>query len=306
MAPLRRSALANFARFALDFRGQRRAIGRGYIFDALSHVTPSIAVETDDLCLYLSTADREISRGTFVNGAYDRALLARAVGQLEKRGGVQGLEGLGFLDIGANIGTASCLALRFHGARHAWAFEPAPENVRLLRQNVVANGFEDRMTVHACALSEHDGAVLLEICEANSGDNRVRTATAAQSPGLIGEAEWPTVEVPARRLDSLIEEGAIEPESIGLAWIDAQGHEGQVFAGAHRLLEASVPIVCEFWPYGLGRAGGLERFCELVAGSRDKFIDLGRPGAEARPTSGLLDLAGNLEGMLFTDLLLLP
>jgi len=306
MAPLRRSALANLARWTIDFRGQRRAISRGYVFDALSRVTPSIAVETDGLCLYLSTADREISRGTFVNGAYDRGLLARAVGQLERHGLGTGLEGLGFLDIGANIGTASCLALRFHGAQHAWAFEPAPENVRLLRQNVVANGFEDRMTVYACALSEHDGAVLLELCEANSGDNRVRTATPAQPPGLIGEAYWPTVEVPARRLDTLIEEGALKPASIGLAWIDAQGHEGQVLSGARRLLEARVPIVCEFWPYGLRRAGGLERFCELVAGSRAEFVDLGKPGNAARPTSGLPELAGTLDGMLFTDLLLLP
>jgi len=305
MPPLRRSPLANFARWALDFRGQRRTIGRGYIFDALSHITPSIAVETDGLCLYLSTADREVSRGTFVNGAYDRALLARAVEQLEMHRGTS-LDGLGFLDIGANIGTASCLALRFHGARHAWAFEPAPENVRLIRQNVVANGFEDRMTVHACALSDHDGVVLLEICEDNSGDNRVRTAAAAGSPGLIGEADWSTVEVPARRLDTLIEDGALDPASIGLAWIDVQGHEGQLFSGARRLLEATVPIVCEFWPYGLRRAGGLERCCELVAGSRAEFVDLGSPDNAARPTTGLLDLAGTLDGMLFADLLLLP
>jgi FkbM family methyltransferase len=306
VAPLRRSALANFARWTLDFRGQRRAIGRGYIFDALSHVTPSVAVDTDGLCLYLSTADREVSRGTFVNGAYDRPLLERAVALLERQGLGADLEGRGFLDVGANIGTASCLALRFHGARHAWAFEPAPENVRLLRQNVVANGFEESMTVHACALSDCDGPVLLELSEANSGDNRVRTAAATESPGLIGEAGWPTVEVPARRLDALIEEGALDPAAIGLAWIDAQGHEAQVLAGARRLLEARVPIVCELWPYGLRRAGGLERFCELIAGSRAEFVDLGRPGSEARPTTGLRDLAGTFKGMLFTDLLLLP
>ena len=306
MAPLRRSPVANLARWALDFRGQRRAIGRGYVFDALSHVAPSIAVDTDGLCLYLNTADREISRGTFVHGAYDRALLAHAIGELDRHGLGSNLQGRGFLDVGANIGTASCLALRFHGARHAWAFEPAPENVRLLRQNVVANGFEDRMTVHACALSERDETVVLELCEANSGDNRVRTATAASSTGLIGEAEWPTVEVPARRLDAFVEEGTLDPGSIGLAWIDAQGHEAQVLSGARTLLAAQVPIVCELWPYGLRRADGLERFCALIAGSRSEFVDLGKPGSDARTTAGLPDLAGTLEGMIFTDLLLLP
>lgn len=294
------------ARWALNFRGQRRGIARGYIFDALSRVTPSIAVDTDGLRLYLSTADCEISRGTFVNGAYDRALLAHALAELERRGLGGGLAGRGFIDIGANIGTASCLALRSHGAQHAWAFEPAPENVGLLRQNVVANGFENRMTVHACALSDRDGEVELELCQGNSGDHRVRSGDTAGSRGLLGEASWPTVEVPARRLDAFVEDGTLDLGSIGLTWIDAQGHEGHVLDGAHMLLEARVPIVCEFWPYGLRRAGGLERFCDVVAGSRSEFIDLGKMEHAVRPTTGLGALASTFEGIEFTDLLLLP
>jgi FkbM family methyltransferase len=301
-----RAAPANIVRWALNVGGQRRAIGRGYVFDVLGFVTPAIAVDTDGLRLYLSTADRVVSRGTFVNGAYERTLLNRAVAEIEGRADGGALAGRVFLDVGANIGTASCLALRAHGAKHAWAFEPAPDNVRLLRLNLLANGLERSTTVHACALSDSDGAVVLEVCAKNSGDNRVRTHSVPSAPSLLGEAHWPTVEVPARRLDGFVAAGALDPDAIGLAWIDAQGHEAHVLDGARTLLGAGVPIVCEFWPYGLRRAGALDHFCDLVAATRARFIEIGKPGRTVRPTTDLRPLAGTIAGMDHADLLLLP
>ena len=40
-----------------------------------------------------------------------------------------------------------------------------------------------------------------------------------------------------------MESGQIRVEDVGLLWIDAAGHDGEVLAGASKLLEAGVPIV---------------------------------------------------------------
>jgi FkbM family methyltransferase len=237
------------------------------------------------LRLYLSTADREVSRETFARGAYERALFSRVMDELMRVGMPGGgLKGRGFLDVGANIGSATCLALIRYGAGEAWVFEPAPENV-----------------------TDHEGAVAFELSDKSCGDHRVRVEHASNDgpPALLGETQRRTVEVHARRLDSLVDESAIDLGSLGLAWIDVQGHEGHVLEGAAELLASGVPIVCEYWPYGLERAGGLERFHTLVAGSRSGFIDLATPGAMVHPTARLSALRAHYPRVASTDLLLL-
>lgn len=305
---IRLSHPMNALRWATNFRGQRSIIGRRYVFDALSRVTPSVAVDTDGIRLYLSTSDREVSRETFARGAYERGVFAQAIRELERPGlETDGLRGRGFLDIGANIGSATCLALSRYGAAEAWMFEPAPENLMLLRQNVLVNNLSDNVHVHAVALSDHDGSVTFELSPLSLGDHRVRTAE-AHDDGLVellDESQRSTVPVPSRRLDGLVEEGCIDIGSLGLAWIDVQGHEGHLFAGARTLLDSEVPIVCEYWPYGLERAGGLEQFLTLTAASRSRFIDLAAPDSPVRPTARLWDLRGQYQGLANTDLLLL-
>ena len=219
---LRHARPANFLRWALNYRGQRRAIARGYLFDALQRVTPSVAIETDGLRLYLSTADRVVSRRIFAGGLWERPMFELVTRELADRGLGTGLAGKVFLDIGANIGTASAHAVNTHHAALALAFEPAPENLRFLRQNMVANELEDRVQIHACALSDTDGHVSFELSDVNSGDHRVRTKTAVDQPALLGESHWTTTRVRSRRLDSYVEDGTVALARVGLAWIDAR------------------------------------------------------------------------------------
>jgi FkbM family methyltransferase len=304
---LRHRAPANFLRWALNYRGQRRAIGRGYLFDALRFVTPSVAIETDGLRVYLSTADRVVSRRIFAGGLWERPMFELVMAELADRGLGAALDGKIFLDIGANIGTASCHAITGHRAALALAFEPAPQNLRFLRQNIVANELEGRVRIHACALSDRDGHVSFELSDVNSGDHRVRTATAGEQPALLGESSWSTTRVESRRLDSYVEDGTIALDRVGLAWIDVQGHEGHVFGGAGRLLSSQVPVVCEYWPYALRRAGGFERFRDELEGRRSNFVDLAKPAEGPQPISSLAALADNLARPdASTDLLLLP
>jgi hypothetical protein len=132
----------------------------------------------------------------------------------------------------------------------------------------------------------------------------------------MGEDDWRLVDVSARRLDALVDDGTVDLDRLALVWMDCQGHEGHILAGAARVLAADVPIVSEFWPYGLRRAGGLERYAELVAASGRMVIDLrgSFDGVPARvPGDDVLALAEAYGpprfptvDVGFTDLVLLP
>lgn len=119
------------------------------------------------------------------------------------------------------------------------------------------------------------------------------------------------MEVPARRIDSLIETGEIDLDAVDLVWMDAQGHEGHVLAGARQLIARGIPVLTEYWPYGLRRAGGLDRFHALVADGYGTVIDLcsnrDKPPF-ALPAARVAQLADRYseEFTSYSDLLLLP
>jgi hypothetical protein len=111
--------------------------------------------------------------------------------------------------------------------------------------------------------------------------------------------------VPARRLDTLAEGGDIAVAETTVVWVDAQGHEGQILAGAQTLL-GRVPMVLEFWPYGLRRAGGYDLFLESVARWPVVFDIRYRPATRVAQ-GDLAALGARLEReRSFTDLLLIP
>ena len=93
------------------------------------------------------------------------------------------------------------------------------------------------------------------------------------------------MEVPAHRLDSLAEKEVVDLNAIDLVWMDAQGHEAHILAGAESLMTMDIPILTEYWPYGLRRAGALDRFHSLVA--RRAWRVRGFAHREARGNAGL-------------------
>ena len=55
-------------------------------------------------------------------------------------------------------------------------------------------------------------------------------------------------------------------ESVGLVWVDIQGHEGQFFEGARHFLSQGTPVVSEFWPYGIKRSGmSADQYCRILS-----------------------------------------
>src|SRR5580658_1417097 len=91
------------------------------------------------------------------------------------------------------------------------------------RELLRVNGFEDRATVRAAALGDHDGTVQL----------------GRLSKYMVGlGATQGEIEVPLLRLDSLV-----LPLPIGLLKVDVEGMEAGVFAGADTVLVRQRPRI---------------------------------------------------------------
>jgi len=189
----------------------------------------------------------------YIQRAWEIDLMRRAMEFLEKERLLSPQRDLA-IDAGANIGMICIGLLRLGYFREAIAVEPGPENFELLTHNIAQNGMANRIIAVACALSDHPGSVEMELAPTNFGDHRIRAASAA--PSLMGETSRNTLMVPARTLDEVVgDRSASERERIGLLWVDVQGHDGQLFRGARETLTSGIPVVNEFWPYGVGRSG---------------------------------------------------
>ena len=248
----------------------RAGLLRSWVFDAVGRASPSVAVQVGDTWYFVPTND-VLGKHTFIAGGFEQEVMEAAVVLVEQGLGRPPLSGRTFVDVGANIGTSTIPALTALGAARAIAVEPAKANLRLLRANVAANGLDDRVTIVDRALSDQAGTLRLETGPENSGDYRIRLT---DDPGAVGEAGWATEEVVTSTLDQVLEDHEVRLEDVGLVWMDTQGHEAHVLDGAKTLLDSTVPVIAEYWPYGLRRAGALERLHTIVATHYRTVIDV--------------------------------
>ena len=204
----------------------------------------------------MSTADRTVGRSVYTVGGWEERLLHRTVALASENRGRAVLTGGVFVEVGANIGTTTIPAARM--AAKVVAFEPSPDNYRLLRANICANGLDDQIKSVRAAVSDEAGRALLALSNVNWGDHRL------SSTG--------TVSVEVVRLDDALTLSAVPYGDVGLLWIDSQGHEANVMAGAPNLLAQKPPVLIEFWPSVLGdRTTWL---LDLIDGSFQTVIDM--------------------------------
>lgn len=267
-------------RLRTDFEMESEALFRRAVWRVARRITPVIAVDQDGMRLFVSTADQTLGRRLFCYRRVDQEDIELAFSVLRALPGVGAtLDGCRVVEIGANIGSHTVELLKRYGATTVIGIEPDPGNFALLRQNVLANDVADRATLLQLALSDVDGVLQLELSDRNSGDHRVRV----QSETVGGpESRRETIDVRAARFDSLVESDELDLETTGLVWMDAQGHEAHILRGAEHLLGSRIPIVMEYWPYGLRRAGGIDDLHELIASHYAYVIDLNTP-SEAPP-----------------------
>jgi FkbM family methyltransferase len=273
-----RIRVGNVLRRFDSYRGELpQAVFREAFFRLTGRFVGEVFSDSEGLKFRIPTYDRGMGLMTFAAGPPERKTFRIARAMLNEHFG-SGWE-LGdstFLEIGANIGTATAVALNEAGFADAICFEPLPDNYRLLIENLAINGLTERVRAFEIALSDKEGIAEFEVSPDNSGDGRVRVAPSSNANGdAFREHERQVVPIKLTSFDAVCQDEAIDLERCGLAWIDAQGHEGHILQGAQSLLESDIPIVTEFWPYGLKRAEGSQTFIEAVKDNFSTVIDLG-------------------------------
>lgn len=207
-----------------------------------------------------------------------------------------------FVDVGANVGTTTLYAARTGAFDRLVAMEPSPDNLAMLRLNVDANGLADRVQIVAAACGAEPGTVELMLSSQSAGDHRVRRADELPS------THQTTVQVPLQPLDATLAEAGVDPKDITVVWVDTQGHEPGVLAGAEATIAAGVPFIIEFWPEMYVQAGSFDALLERLTSSFRGYVDVRDPSEAEHPMSDLRGLADLLltkwHGQ--TDLVLLP
>jgi FkbM family methyltransferase len=169
-------------------------------------------------------------------------------------------EGMNVVDMGANIGYYTLLAARRVGPHgRVYAFEPEPQNFKLLAENIRLNGYENVVAVQK-AVSNETGAAALFLSLRGSG-----------SHSLLPSRDYgkETIAIETVTLDEFFEkEGS---PTIQVIKMDVEGWEIEALGGMRRLLMRNSPLkmIVEFYPWGL-----LSRGMSPLA-LTDKLIELG-------------------------------
>jgi FkbM family methyltransferase len=244
-------------------------------FDGADRFTPYLATRAGGALFLVKTEDKHIGRSLFSKrGRGELSVLSRAVAAIEGLLGPSAIAERCLVDVGANIGTTTVPALLSHGFDTAVAIEPEPENVRVLRLNVLLNDLEARVKVLPVAASNEVGRSELVVNRSRGGKHWI--ATESIKLGRKQRAEDGVLEVDTVTLDHLVESGVIEPDRTGLVWMDAEAHEGHILEGASSLLAGGTPLVVEWNPLILDRMGDRGKLERAVASEYTHFAGMHR------------------------------
>jgi FkbM family methyltransferase len=252
-------------------------------FDGADLYTPYLATVADGAIFLVKTEDKHIGRSLFSKrGRGELAVLGRAVAAIEGIMGPNAIERRSFVDVGANIGTTTIPALLAHGFDTAVAIEPEPENVRVLRLNILLNDLEDRVKVLPVAASNEVGRSELVVDRSRGGKHWIATDRSKLRRKNLAENAMLKVETVT--LDHLVEIGVIEAERTGLVWMDAEAHEGHILEGASSLLGRGTPLVLEWNPVILDRVGDRGKLERAVASDYTHFAGMHRNPEPLEPS----------------------
>lgn len=145
-----------------------------------------------------------------------------------------------FCDIGANIGT-TCIYFKkqIDPDVKILAFEPSEQNYRLLKVNALLNDVDESdCTFVKKGVSDKSCTAGFNYDPENPGGSAVVSDNSAG--GDIVELT---------SLDDYFENSDLDPGMIKYMWIDVEGFEARLLAGAHKVLhQINVPIFMEFIP----------------------------------------------------------
>lgn len=152
-------------------------------------------------------------------------------------------EGMTFVDIGAHVGLFALPATKWVGETgRVVAFEPHPDNYKMLMQNIERNFCATTIEAIQSAVSDIAKTVHLHTSTFNTGDHQ-----------LFHRGNRNTIEVPCTTLDTFFD----SDEQVDVIKMDLQGAEAAAFRGMQRVLEdnANIKIIWELSPAQLEDAG---------------------------------------------------
>jgi FkbM family methyltransferase len=137
--------------------------------------------------------------------------------------------GMTAIDVGANKGDFTLLLAKLTGdSGMVLAFEPDPENCSWVRKSISVNGYRN-VRLFECALADTDSDITFYPGRKSGWGSLI--------PQNQTDTSRPPLTVPARRLDSILEEANVE--DVDVMKIDVEGGELLVLQGALGLLTRS-------------------------------------------------------------------
>ncbi|MGQ0792547.1 MAG: FkbM family methyltransferase [Deltaproteobacteria bacterium] len=201
--------------------------------------------------------------------------------------------GMTVIDIGANIGYFTLIAAKsLQGTGRVYAFEPEPNNFKLLAKSVRANDYKN-IEIFPKAVSRSRGTLKLYVDKTSPVHPSFAKENVPESAGYI-EVETVALD------DFLAERSGGGDNGPALIKMDTQGAEGYVIEGAGRMLSrGDVKIIMEFWPLGLRNLGTDPlKLLETLRGYGFimKIIDEASPYPEQIDASKVMEISNKARG----------
>jgi len=138
-----------------------------------------------------------------------------------------------FLDIGANVGVYSIYAALRYPNLKVIAFEPEYSNLHLLKDNILANSLENRVSIYSIALGNENGISHLHIQDATPGAALHTVSRSNLDVTYEGKKVIWKEGVATMALDHFLREAGLKANFIK---IDVDGNEKEILEGACQTL----------------------------------------------------------------------
>ncbi len=134
-----------------------------------------------------------------------------------------------FLDIGANIGFFTLLAMNRYDYQCAVCFEPNPDTYKRLQKNIELNGLENKVTLIPKGAGAELGNITFYAEQVHTGGSSFYLKDGVN-------ADMHTV--PITTIDNELSDLNIEPEKVSFIKIDVEGFELETLRGISNTLQA--------------------------------------------------------------------
>ena len=178
---------------------------------------------------YLLGSSDWISKKLFIDKSFDYQILTKAIKFLGKKHSKSTL-----VNIGAHIGSTCIPAIKENKFKNSIAFEPTKKTFKLLQSNIFLNEVDDKIRAYNLAISNKKANLHLGTTKGNTGGNRI-----------LRNKQKNTEIVKSDILDNYTYN---LNKNNSLIFMDAEGHEPNIFLGAIKTIKKKIPIVFEFYP----------------------------------------------------------